>query len=151
MFTFELLQRVFTENNVPANALILSDTGTEMSASGITHIFYNDTHNIVMLASDCPSDGYHTSLDNPVIYQFIDNDDFDYDLCDELTWDYLYKFSNGYCCSYCDKRWTCTEADKAECLRKFNDREGYHEVQYVCPDKTYSGWTRWKLLWHENG
>ena len=150
MFNLEVLQKVISDNNIPSNTLILSDTGSEMGSCGITHIFYNETHNVLMLTSNGPYDGTFTDLESPVIYEFIYADDFDYDLCEELTWEYLDKFSCGKCCSYCKQKDSCTDGDKAICLKKFNDKEGYYEVQFKRLNKTYSGWTKWKLLWYES-
>ena len=70
--TLELLNKIYEENNIPKDALLMSDSGWECWASDMDGVFYSKEHNTVFITQGGWSDvarGYkHDPGDCVLIY-----------------------------------------------------------------------------------
>ncbi len=65
--TLELLNKIFEENNIPKDVVLLSDSGWECSATDMNGVFYSSEDNEVVITQGCYHDiyrGYHTSYNH---------------------------------------------------------------------------------------
>lgn len=74
--TLELLNKIYEENNIPKDALLMSDSGWECSASDMDGVFYSKEHNTVFITQGGWSDvarGYNHDPGDCVLIYVPDN------------------------------------------------------------------------------
>lgn len=155
-FSFEVLQQVMELNNIAPDTKMLFDNASDYGVFGVTNIFYHEEYKVLMLAGPSAQFALHDGkgdLYEVIDLTWIDSSYEEFDLIrlcadGEFGWNDFDQATNGMICSQCPKIMDCSDADKAECMRKFINKEGYDEVQYKgATGKTHTGLTKWKLLW----
>lgn len=63
--TLELLNKIYEENNIPKDALLMSDSGWECSASDMDGVFYSKEHNTVFITQGSWSEVAHGYNNDP--------------------------------------------------------------------------------------
>lgn len=77
--TFELLNRIIEENNIPHNVRLTSDSGWECYATEIDGVFYNASENTLVFTQ-----GYQKS------YPHYDGTTIDWQIEENKKWKLLY-------------------------------------------------------------
>ena len=75
--TLDLLCKIYEENGIPKDALLMSDSGWECSASDMDGVFYSKEHNTVYITQGSWSDlayGYHNDPGDCVLLYIPDKD-----------------------------------------------------------------------------
>lgn len=57
--TIEKLNRILKENNIPKDAVLMSDSGREYWAADTDGVYYNAEDNIVVLTQEYDEDEYY--------------------------------------------------------------------------------------------
>lgn len=57
--TIEKLNRILKENNIPKDAVLMSDSGWELWATDTDGVYYNAEDNIVVLKPECNEEDYY--------------------------------------------------------------------------------------------
>ena len=57
--TIEKLNRILKENNIPKDAVLMSDSGWECCATDTDGVYYNAEDNIVVLTQEYDEDEYY--------------------------------------------------------------------------------------------
>lgn len=63
--TLELLNKIYEENDIPKDALLMSDSGWECWASDMDGVFYSKEHNTVFITQGGWSDVAHGYKNDP--------------------------------------------------------------------------------------
>lgn len=61
--TFKLLQKIISENNIPEDVHLMSDSGWECDATDMCGVYYNETYNIIVFTQGFSIERPYT--DNP--------------------------------------------------------------------------------------
>lgn len=51
--TFEQLNKIIKENNIPENVHLLSDSGWECDATEMDGVYYNKKKNVIVFTQEC--------------------------------------------------------------------------------------------------
>lgn len=57
--TFAKLQKIITDNHIPPNVRLMSDSGWEVDATEMDGVYYNKTQNEIVFTQGEIGNGYH--------------------------------------------------------------------------------------------